>query len=208
MELIESWKMNMTAATKTVKFNRGLKNTPVELSNFEYPTVNWKYASAKWVLSHAESTNDTLRNIIMQCPIIGNHKRILIDVKVQDLVPSKTSCIPGWHLDGPENPLHDSKPEIHHLYIHEEGGETEFIRDEFKLEVNGVMSQRDIVKMIPDDVRTTKATAGHFTTFTRFDFHRGINVKKPMRRLLVRLTETDVILPRNKPYTGAVGTVS
>jgi len=199
--------MNMTAVTKNMKFNRGLKHTPVKLENFEYPKVNWKYASAKWVLSHAESTNNTLRDIILQCPIVGNHKRILLDVKVQDLVPSKTSCIAGWHLDGPESPLHDSNPEIHHLYIHEEGGETEFISDELDLEVNDSMSQKDIVNMIPDGVNITKSMAGCFTTFTRFDFHRGINVKKPMRRLLVRLTETDVILPRNKPYLHAVGTV-
>ena len=197
----------MIVDTERVKFNRGLVHTPVELSNFQYPTVNWKYASAQWVLAHAESTNDTLRNIIMQCPIVGEHKRILLDVKVQDLVPSKTSCIAGWHLDGPENPLHNSKPEIHHLYIHEEGGETEFIADEFELEINSKMCQGDIVKMISEDVKITKTVAGSFTTFTRFDFHRGINVKKPMRRLLVRLTETDVILPRNKPYTHAVGTV-
>jgi len=73
------------------------------------------------------------------------------------------------------------------------------------IEVTDVMGQKDIVDMIPDDVSVTKSLAGYFTTFTRFDFHRGINVKKPMRRLLVRLTETDVILPRNKPYIHAVG---
>jgi hypothetical protein len=194
--------MNMTAV---IKFNRGLKHTPVKIKNFEYPTVNWKYASAKWILSHAESTNNTLKDIILQCPIVGNHKRILIDVKVQDLVPEKTSCIPGWHLDGPENPLHDSKPEIHHLYIHEEGGETEFISDEIELKIDNGMSQKEIVDMIPKNASITKSVAGCFTTFTRFDFHRGINVEKPMRRLLVRLTETDVIIPRNKPYIHAVG---
>lgn len=196
----------MIVDTKRVKFNRGLVHTPVELSNFQYPTVNWKYASARWVLSHAESTNDTLRDIILQCPIVGKHKRILLDVKVQDLEPSKTSCIAGWHLDGPENPLHDSEPEIHHLYIHEEGGETEFISNELNLDVDSTMSQKEIVDMIPKDVNITKSVAGCFTTFTRYDFHRGINVKNPMRRLLVRLTETDVILPRNKPYVHAVGT--
>lgn len=67
-------------------------------------------------------------------------------------------------------------------------------------------TMKEIVDMIPDDVNVAKCSAGYFTTFTRFDFHRGINVKKPMRRLLVRLTETDVILPRNKPYLHAVGT--
>jgi hypothetical protein len=196
----------MIAATEKVLFNRGLIFTPVELKTFEYPTVNWKYASAEWVLSQSESTNNTLRDIIQQCPIVGNHKRILLDVKVQHLVPSKTSCIPGWHLDGPGNPLHPSLPEVHHLYIHEEGGETEFIDEQFDLEIDDTMQQRDIVRLIPDDLKVTKARAGFFTTFTRYDFHRGINVVKPMKRLLVRLTETDVILPNNKPYLNAVGT--
>jgi hypothetical protein len=194
----------MTAVIDKVKFNRGFVHSPVELSTFEYPTVNWKYASLEYVLEHP-STNQTLRDIISQCPLMNQHKRVLIDVKVQNLIPSKTSCIPGWHLDGPENPLHPSRPELHHLYIHEQGGETEFIADSFKLDIDVDMKQREIVKLIPDNVSVTKTVAGHFTTFTRFDFHRGINVKKPMKRLLVRLTETDLILPSNKPYLGAVG---
>jgi hypothetical protein len=196
----------MTAVIDKVRFNRGLVQSPVELSDFEYPTVNWKYASLEYVLKH-RSTNETLRYIISQCPIRKQHKRVLIDVKVQNLVPSKTSCIPGWHLDGPENPLHPSRPEVHHLYIHEKGGETEFIADSFELGIDGGMKQHEIVKMIPENVSVTKSVAGCFTSFTRFDFHRGINVKKPMKRLLIRLTETDLILPRNKPYLGAVGSV-
>jgi hypothetical protein len=195
----------MTAVTKKVKFNSGLQYTPVELLNFEYPTVNWKYASLGYVLDH-DTTNETLRNIIFQCPIMNTHKRILIDVKVQHLTPLLTSCIPGWHLDGPGNPLHPSKPEVHHLYIHEEGGETEFIEDEFELEIDENIPHSDIVKMVPDNLSITKAKAEHFTTFTRFDFHRGINVSRPMKRLLVRLTETDIITPRNKPYLNAIGT--
>jgi len=196
--------MNITAVTEKVKFNRGLVYTPVELTNFEYPTVNWKYASLKHVLKH-QSTNATVRQLISQCPIKNGHKRVLIDVKVQNLIQTKTSCIPGWHLDGPGNPLHKSKPEIHHLYIHEVGGETEFIGEEFELELRREMSHKDVVDMIPKDLSVTKARAGYFTTFTRFDFHRGINVKSPMKRLLVRITETDTIIPNNNPYMTAVG---
>jgi hypothetical protein len=93
---------------------------------------------------------------------------VLIDVKVQDLIPSKTSCIPGWHLDGPENPLHQSRPEVHHLYVHETGGETEFIGDEFVLDIDHDTKQSDIVKKIPHGVSVIRAVAGSFTTFTRF----------------------------------------
>lgn len=176
----------------------------VRISNFQYPSVNWKYASLRHVLDH-ETTNETLRDIISQAPLIGNHKRILVDVKVQNLEPSQTSCIPGWHLDGPGNPLHPSSKERHHLYIHEEGGETEFIAEAFYLNISQTMSMKEIVDMIPDGLPVMKVKPRRFTSFTRFDFHRGINVAKPMKRLLVRLTETDVIKPNNVPYTGAVG---
>jgi hypothetical protein len=198
--------MNMTVATK-VRFNRGINFTSVDIKNFQLPTLNYKYASLKHVLG-LESTNGTVRQIVEQCPLQLKHKRVLIDVKVQHLVPSKTSCIPGWHLDGPGNPLHPSKPELHHLYIHQEGGETEFIDGEFELDIDDTMTHHDIVQLVPNNVAVTKTKPKHFATFTRFDFHRGINVSKPMTRLLIRLTETDTILPRNKPYYNAVGTHS
>lgn len=194
----------MTAVIDLVRFNQGVKEVPVKIQNFEYPKVNWKYASLQHVLKQ-ESTNDTIKQIVEQCPLYNQHKRILIDIKVQHLVPELTSCIPGWHLDGPGNPLHPSKPELHHLYIHEEGGETEFIGEPFDLEISNEMSHSDIVKLIPEGLKVIKVKAGSFTTFTRFDFHRGINVKKPLKRLLVRLTETDTIQPNNKPYLNAVG---
>lgn len=196
----------MIAATKEVLFNSTLVSNHVNLDHFEYPTVNWKYADIEFVLEQT-STNETLRSIISQCPLVGKYKRILIDVKVQNLVPDRTSCIPGWHLDGPGNPLHPSNPELHHLYIHETGGETEFIAEEFSLAITPDMSPQEISSMIPSGLRITKAKSGHFTTFTRFDFHRGINVSKSMKRLLVRLTESDTILPRNKPYKNAVGSI-
>jgi hypothetical protein len=180
-------------------FDFPLSFRQVILEDFEYPTVNWKYADLDFVLNH-ESTKKALRSIISQCPLQRKHKRILIDVKVQNLVPEKTSCIPGWHLDGPENPLHNSKPEIHHLYIRETGGETEFINQKLSFEhVHSETKQSELVKQIPHNVSITKARAGYFTTFSRFNFHRGIHVKNPMKRILVRLTETDTIRPRNIP---------
>lgn len=205
MERIELKKPNMTAVIEKVRFNEGLRFTPVVIEDYSMPTVNWKYASLEYVMKHT-STNGTLRQIVEQCPLNHQHKRVLIDVKVQHLTPDVTSCIPGWHLDGPGNPLHSSRPELHHLYIHEEGGETEFIADPFELEIDERMHHNDIVKMIPTNVRVTTTKAKNFATFTRYDFHRGINVLKPLKRLLVRLTETDVILPNNKPYKNAVGT--
>ena len=53
----------------------------------------------------------------------------------------------------------------------------------------------------------TTAREGFITTFTSLDFHRGVYATKPTRRLLVRLTETNIILPRNKPQAPSQGAI-
>jgi len=162
---------------------------------------DWKYADIEYLFPRLPST---LQHVVEQAPLKGGYKRTLLDIKVQLLVPEKTSCIPGWHLDGPENPLHDSQPEVHHLFVRG-GGPTEFIDQELTLQVQPDMNQRELVAQIPDEVSIKPIGLNAFHSFTRFDFHRGVNVAKPLTRLLIRVTETDTILARNKPFTQAVG---
>lgn len=179
-----------------IRFNSKLPHiTPVTVSGKEMPDTNYKYAGFDYVY---RNTNDFVRSILDQAPIYGDHRYVLVDVKVQHLTPEKHSCIPGWHLDGPENPLHDSQPEIHHLFV-TGGGSTEFIAEPVMLEVDPNDKQKDIVARIPDNVAIIEAEQNAFNTFTRFDFHRGILAKELLTRLLIRVTESDVIRPRNKP---------
>ncbi len=167
----------------------------------EYSKYDWKYADIDFVFP---GLPQSLQSIVEQVPLRGGYKRTLIDIKVQDLVPDRTSCIPGWHLDGPENPLHDSKPEQHHLFIHG-GGPTEFVDQTLLLRVKHDMTQRDLAVQIPDEVSVKAILEDGFNSFTRFDWHRGINVDVPTRRLLIRVTETDTIRANNKPTRPAVG---
>ena len=167
----------------------------------EFAKHDWKYADIDFVFP---GLPQSLQKIVQQVPLKGGYKRTLIDIKVQDLVPDITSCIPGWHLDGPENPLHDGTPETHHLFIHG-GGPTEFIAQALMLRVTPEMTQRDLVSQIPKDVAVEPIPENGFNTFTRYDFHRGVNVKKPIQRLLIRVTETDIIRANNKPTRPAIG---
>ena len=189
--------MPLIAFNSTAPANAGV----VLPDSIEYCKHDWKYADAGFVY---EGLPKSLQQIVDQAPLVGGYKRTLIDMKVQDLVPTTTSCIAGWHLDGPSNPMHDSRGETHHLFIHG-GGATEFVDQSLMIRVTPDMNQRDLVAQIPEDVAVMAIPEDSFNTFTRWDFHRGINVDKPTRRLLIRLTETDIVLPRNKPYTRSVG---
>ena len=161
----------------------------------ELPRENWKYGNYANVMN---SVPAGIRDIIRQAPVQGNHENVLVDVKVQHLRPEAFSCIPGWHLDGPAQPLHPSLPEVHHLFIGG-GAPTEFIDEEVALDCYETTHQKDLAKHIPEEVKVKAVSLGSFHTFTRFDWHRGVKPEIPLIRLLIRVTETNVILPSFTP---------
>ena len=168
--------------------------TPLQLSEWvdylDYcPSEDFKYADLNFVYPR---TSSLVRQIVDKAPITGRFKRVLIDVKVQDLHPEICSCLPGWHLDGSMQEI-----EVHHLCVLN-GPQTEFINEPLFLDRN---------HLIPDNVAITTAREGFITTFTSLDFHRGVYATKPTRRLLVRLTETNIIQPRNKPQPPSQGAI-
>lgn len=166
----------------------------------DLPAEDWKYADVRHVYPR---TSDLVRKIIDKAPITGGFKRVLIDVKVQDLTPDFHSCIPGWHIDGAFPRPYD-EPDIHHLCVLN-GPLTEFIAEPVTLRVSYPVDMADILPQIPADVRVTTCAPNAITTFTSFDFHRGVIAKAPTRRLLVRLTETNTITAYNRPRSPSRG---
>lgn len=163
----------------------------------DWPTDDWKYADVHFVYPR---TNDLVRKVIDATPITGRFKRVLIDVKVQDLEPKICSCLPGWHLDGaPPHP--DREPDHHHLFVMN-GPLTEFIAEPVVCETDLSFSKQDfanILRQIPRDVKVMTIAPNAVNTFTSYDFHRGVYATAPCRRLLIRLTETNTVLANNKP---------
>lgn len=192
---------------QTITFNH-TKPVVTELHNLpplesNWPVEDWKYADVKLVYPR---TTDLVRAVIDAAPISGLFKRVLIDVKVQDLTPDIYSCIPGWHFDGafPEDGV---EPDRHHLFV-ANGPLTEFIDEPVKLSVSdNQLSKyiREAIALIPDSVKVATCAPNAITTFTSYDLHRGVRTAEPTRRLLVRLTETNTILPRNKPQRPSQG---
>lgn len=186
----------MTAVTEHPRWYNAERRgeTPLQLSEWidhldYFPSEDFKYADLNFVYPR---TSSLVRQIVDKAPITGRFKRVLIDIKVQDLHPEICSCLPGWHLDGSMQEI-----EVHHLCVLN-GPQTEFINQPLFL---------DRRHEIPDDVAVTTAREGFITTFTSLDFHRGVFATKPTRRLLVRLTETNIIQPRNKPQPPSQGAI-
>lgn len=179
-----------------VQFNgRRPRVTPLGLSPAEilWPYEDWKYASVDHVYPR---TSPTVQKIIDATPITGTKRHTLIDVKVQDLHPNLCSCLPGWHFDGV--PLSD---DLHHLCV--VGGPcTEFLADPIVLRMDEDMKLPEI-----PDLPVIKISEGDIHTFTSFDLHRGVYATEPCRRLLVRITESDRIRPRNQPKAPSQGAV-
>jgi len=179
------------------------KRTDVSFQgDFVLPEYDWKYAP--FDLAY-RSLPPFFQYVVSQAPIEHKHKRVLIDVKVQHLTPEKESCLPGWHLDGPPNPLHAALPEKHHLLIMG-GAPTEFVGQKLVLSVPDVDThQKDLLAQIPEDVSIEPIGLDAFYSFTRFDWHRGVFAEQPLTRVLIRVTETDVIQPVRHPVKPSVG---
>ena len=109
-----------------------------------------------------------VHEIINSTPIVGGRKRVLFDYKVQNLKVGTTTCVSGWHRDT----IFDDRA-VHHLFIIGSHA-TEFKKDD------GYFS-----------IDTEK-----WFTYTNEE-HRGPSVKYDCQRILIRATETDLIMPRN-----------
>ncbi|MNL01291.1 hypothetical protein D3C87_1217560 [compost metagenome] len=119
----------------------------------------------------------------------GKHNAIKVDLKVYDLKAGDFTCIPGWHIDTVTDPRHDSRPENHLIYTNVYG--TDFVTTPIAFsEEKTHFSQ--VIAEIPEDNYLTAAPNSIYQ-YGRFHLHRGAQVAADCRRVLVRITETDVI---------------
>jgi len=170
--------------------------------------VSVKYADYRYAMDVCRS--DLVRNILRFAPTEGNHKRILVDIKVHDLKRGEFTCVPGWHLDGSNNPQNlDKRPEIHHLFVASRFALTEFMDMPLDISIDPSWTfaerSKKLGKLLDEmDIPVFTIPNGRYVTYDDSFFHRGKQATGDEIRLLVRVTETDVIEPQNKiyvPYT-------
>ena len=194
----------MTAVTKYVFNTEPLKygKTLPSPRDEDYPPYSFKYGEIETVRS---MTSDYVREVIDSAPIGGKHKNVMVDVKVHDLLTGRCPCLPGWHCDSVVRPDHPSQPELHHIFVTGIHCLTLFIAEPVELDLleedesmqHLNHSFNEQIKEKYPNVKTTEVDSCRIATFGRWDFHTGQFSKGDERRLLIRVSESDIIKPRN-----------
>lgn len=165
---------------------------------------SFKYASIEYAINNS---SDLVAHIIKQAPLAHKHKRVVVDVKYHDMKRDTYACIPGWHLDGSENTRGlDKKPELHHLFVAGDHALTEFISHPIDIPVPENTKFSTISKEVgaaldQTEVGIFQIPNCRYVTYDDKYFHRAAKAVDNGPRLLIRLTETDVIEPRNVEIT-------
>lgn len=118
----------------------------------------------------------------------------VVDYKVRELRDGACGCpLEGWHMDVVTNPHHNSRPDIHLIYSTDIG--TEFLTqpivfDESDIHFKHCLDRHNL-SLLEDKV--IKAEPNTVSMYNRFQLHRGPVVIKDCKRVLLRLTATEVI---------------
>lgn len=172
-------------------------------TNSDFPKETFKNAEINFVSKH---TTNYVREIINSVVLSNKRKYVVVDVKTHNIKPGYYPCLPGWHCDTVVDPRHDSEPEIHHLFVSGTASLTEFIAHPVTLDLpeltGGIIMlqsgsllksfRKQLEKINPKIVSIPSAT---LVAYGRYDFHRGSKGKFEEKRLLIRVTESDIITP-------------
>lgn len=171
-------------------FNR-YKPTITSIEGFPFYRLvdlkNYRLASITRVYKEASLT---LKQLLATAPLTHCYKRILVDIKVQDLDSKTHSCgaVKGWHLDGRLMPNSDKN--IYHIFTIG-GAPTEFIGTPLILPSSN--DQRQLVKLIPNNIPVYSLPECVWNTYGEEDWHRGVTSEKPVRRTFIRICETNYL---------------
>ncbi len=160
----------------------------------DFPEVCFKYADIEHVL---KNTTDYVREVIRSCPLRNDHKYVVVDVKVHELNTGEIPALSFWHMDCLNNPINPNPEEFHHIFVSGDECLTEFLAQEMEVDLpEGAVNFNDVV----GDASTAKITGNTIYTYQRH-VHRASQSQGQFRRLLVRVSESDIVKPQRKPFT-------
>tara|TARA_Y100000114_G_C11764120_1_gene332338 strand:+ start:31577 stop:32152 length:576 start_codon:yes stop_codon:yes gene_type:complete len=190
--------MIMTADT-----NLYLNKDSLSLDLFEYrdeafaslPVQEFKYKRWDWAFDKGvhKSVQPLLEKMLDMMSLIDDKgMRWLVDYKVRDLKVGDCGCIlEGWHLDVVSNPNHKSNPDHHLIYSTEFG--TDFVAQPIEYTATTNHFNSCLSDLDAESLPYVTAKPSHISAYNRFQLHRGPIVTRDCRRMLLRLTATEVV---------------
>ena len=180
-----------------------LNKDSLELDLFEYaeeafaslPVQMFKYKRWDWAYENVPDVVKPLLSKMFDVMAVDDDGscKWLVDYKVRELKAGDCGCmLEGWHLDVVEDPFHESKPDIHLIYSTEFG--TEFLTQPIPaFKGDTFKSCLEPFNQEALEQRAVRAKPNHVSAYNRFQLHRGPKVTKDCKRMLLRLTATEVV---------------
>lgn len=169
----------------------------------------FKYAGIDFVKT-VYANHPYISLVLNSAPIKHQHKYVLVDLKLHKLAKGQYPCIPGWHLDGSENKLNlPKKRENFALFVTGFHALTQFVQNSFIYNVDDVCSFSRLSKQVGDYAKSAEqdGLVKRWTipscTFAMYDdtyLHTCVETEQDEVRLLIRITESDIIQPRNTRF--------
>jgi len=175
----------------------GTKHNQPRLEDF--PKLNYKYGHYNLVY---KNTTDYVRSILDSIKLVGDRNYIIVDIKGQNIIKNSYPCLEGWHTDTVINPNHKSRSEHHHIFVSGSASLTEFIAEPIELEIVGNNDRQKLLnfrnQINHKQPKILKIPSCTIVSYGRWDFHRPSIGLFDEPRLLIRVTETDLIRPQTK----------
>lgn len=182
--------MNTIAVTNPIILNSSVPKILVKNIQADFTSVASQKHKYIPLEKFAGMADDVCWSVIQQMvPYLkGGYKSTLVDYRVLDLEAGDCCCyLDHWHLDVVRNPYHSSRPENHLIFTTTIG--TEFILDELECYTNDFGDA--VVERMPYTILHAPVNA--ITQYGRYNLHRAPTVSEACRRVLIRVTQTDVM---------------
>lgn len=116
--------------------------------------------------------------------------KLFVDYKVRDLKKGDCGCaLDFWHLDVVENPRHPTPPDKHWLFTTEYG--TDVMTTPITIYKHETTFREVVTRAQGYEWVTT--TPNTITSYGRFNLHKAPRMGRDCQRVMIRLTQTEVI---------------
>lgn len=149
-------------------------------------------------LEYARKNSGTYVNRILDLMPIRNDRRyVLVDVKVHALKAGDYPALTHWHIDATSNPYAKGQEEHNHLFVSGEYCCTEFLKNRIDVDIptEGPIKFNSLLK----NCESAQIKGNTIYTYGRVP-HRATKCIKDFTRLLVRVTETDIMQSSRKEF--------